>query len=402
VARTSSEPQPILDPGGRVDPLAIAAELAKAFAATAAARDIAGTSPVAERELIRQSDLLRLMVPQRFGGLGGDWVTCNRIVRIISAADSSLGHIFAWHHLEVVTPELIGTPSQAEQIYRNTAGQGWFWGSALNPQDTRVVATRTATGLSISGTKSFCTGAKGSDRLLVGAVEPGTSGLLAIILPTTRQGITVNDDWDNMGQRSSDSGSVTFDDVDVDDGEVLARLGAPPTYRTALRTCMSQLMLTNMLLGIADGALNDARRYTKEVTRPWPGSGVARAAEDAMVIHHYGELWIHLQAAIGLAERAAEELQECWQGLESLTREQVAHNTLTVSAAKVLATQVGLDVTSRTFEVMGARATSRKVDFDRYWRNLRTLTLHDPMEVRLRAVGNWYLNDQLPVPELES
>jgi alkylation response protein AidB-like acyl-CoA dehydrogenase len=161
-------------------------------------------------------------------------------------------------------------------------------------------------------------------------------------------------------------------------------------------------MLSNMFLGIAEGALAEAKQYTLSVTRPWPGTGVARASEEPVIVHYYGELWVHLQAAIGLAERAAEELQRSWDGLETLTRDQVAHCMLAVNAAKVMATQVGLDVTSRTFELMGARATSRRVDFDRYWRNLRTLTLHDPVELRLRAVGNWYLNSQLPVLELES
>lgn len=72
------------------------------------------------------------------------------------------------------------------------------------------------------------------------------------------------------------------------------------------------------------------------------------------------------------------------------------------ASAKVAATRVGLDLSSRMFEVMGARATSGKYRFDRYWRNLRTFTLHDPVDYKVRAVGNWVLNHPFPIPDFYS
>jgi len=48
------------------------------------------------------------------------------------------------------------------------------------------------------------------------------------------------------------------------------------------------------------------------------------------------------------------------------------------------------------FEVMGARATAGKYRYDRFWRNVRTHTLHDPIDYKIRDIGNWVLNDQLP------
>jgi len=68
-----------------------------------------------------------------------------------------------------------------------------------------------------------------------------------------------------------------------------------------------------------------------------------------------------------------------------------------VSASKALATRVGIDITNRIFEVTGTRATATKYGFDRYWRDLRTFTLHDPVDYKLRAIGDWLLNEQLPV-----
>jgi alkylation response protein AidB-like acyl-CoA dehydrogenase len=45
---------------------------------------------------------------------------------------------------------------------------------------------------------------------------------------------------------------------------------------------------------------------------------------------------------------------------------------------------------------MGTRSTASKYGFDRYWRDLRTFTLHDPVDYKLRDIGNWILNQELP------
>ena len=59
-------------------------------------------------------------------------------------------------------------------------------------------------------------------------------------------------------------------------------------------------------------------------------------------------------------------------------------------------------MTSRVFEVMGARATSARHRFDRFWRNARTLTLHDPLNYKVREVGDFSLNGRFPTPSFYS
>ncbi len=73
-----------------------------------------------------------------------------------------------------------------------------------------------------------------------------------------------------------------------------------------------------------------------------------------------------------------------------------------VSMGKVAAAHIALDVTSRVFEVMGARSTSERYRFDRFWRNVRTLTLHDPLDYKVRGVGEWVLNDRPLTPNFYS
>ncbi|MEH2010284.1 acyl-CoA dehydrogenase family protein [Nostoc sp.] len=137
--------------------------------------------------------------------------------------------------------------------------------------------------------------------------------------------------------------------------------------------------------------------YTKTTTKPWMTSGVDSATQDPYILHDYGDFWIEIQAAIALADQAAEKVQAAWDKDAELTHQERGEVAIAVSAAKALATRVGIDITNRIFEVTGTRAIATKYGFDRYWRDLRTFTLHDPVDYKLRAIGDWVLNDQLPV-----
>lgn len=68
----------------------------------------------------------------------------------------------------------------------------------------------------------------------------------------------------------------------------------------------------------------------------------------------------------------------------------------------MITTQSGLDVVNRIFEVMGASATRSSLRTDRFWRNLRTYTLHDPVDYKLRELGEWALADIPPRPTFYS
>ena len=54
------------------------------------------------------------------------------------------------------------------------------------------------------------------------------------------------------------------------------------------------------------------------------------------------------------------------------------------------------------FEVAGARATHAGLALDRYWRNLRTQSLHDPVDYKTRELGEWALTGRAPVPTFYS
>ena len=312
--------------------------------------------------------------------------------------DSSLAHLFAFQHLQVATILLFGSPDQQRHWLSRTVHERWFWGNATNGRDTRLKLSRREEHYELNGSKSFCSGALGADALVISAPRShNPEDRVFIVLPSQREGLAVNDDWDGFGQRQTDSGTVQFDNVFVDSSELLGPSGVSP--RTTLRACLSQLILTQLYLGNAQGALDGALRYTREHSRAWPASGVALASDDPFIQQRYGELWLLYRSAQLLADNAAQRLQSAWEK-PALTAAERAEVALAISEAKVVSARAALEITSRIFESMGASSTSSKYGFDRFWRNVRVHSLHDPLDYKVRDLGHWLLNGKAPTPSL--
>ncbi len=384
-------------------PLLLARNLAADFASNAAERDRNGGTPQAERDALRRSGLLALSIPTRFGGMGANWQETFDVVREFARVDSSIAHVFGFHHLMLATVRLFARPEQWHPWFEQTARQNWFWGNALNPLDTRTVMKTFDGWREFSGRKSFCSGASDSEMLIASAVDENAGGKLVIAaIPTGRTGITLHDDWDNMGQRQTDSGSATFERVRIEESELLLDPGPLSTPFACLRPLIAQLHFTNLFLGISEGAFEEARQYTLKESRPWFTSQARDISEDPYVLRHYGEFWAALEGVRALVERACIQLDEAWNKGPDLSSEERARLALSISSAKVAATRTGLDLCSRLFEVTGARATHAALRLDRFWRNLRTQTLHDPLDYKLHELGDWALNGKRPTPTFYS
>lgn len=384
-------------------PAQIAADLAQQFARTAAERDTQGGTPKAERDALRASGLLTLAIPAEYGGQGADWVETLDTVREIATADSSLAHVYGFQHLLLASVRLFGQPEQWEPWFEHTARNHWFWGNTLNPLDKRTVATRHEGGWwEFSGKKSFTSGALDSQMLLASALDEGTGKLLIAAIPSERGGITLNHDWNNIGQRQTDSGTALFERVRVEQHELLLNPGPLSTPFSSLRPLLAQLTFAHVFLGIAQGALAQARQYTLNESAAWFKSGVEAASEDPYVLAYYGEFWAALEGARLVTENAARVFDDAWNQGEALSGEGRGKVAIAVAAAKVVTTRAGLDITNRLFEVTGARATHAALRFDRFWRNLRTQTLHDPLHYKLRELGDWVLNERFPDPSFYS
>ncbi|MBN9530298.1 MAG: acyl-CoA dehydrogenase family protein [Alphaproteobacteria bacterium] len=368
-----------------------------------AARDRRGGHPAAEKASLRELGLLRLTLPRHHGGYEADWRQTFSILRRLAAVDSALAHLLAFHYLQLATVVLYGDAAQRDRLLGVTGADDLWWGNALNLLDPRLHADEAADGaLVLDGVKSFCSGAYGSDMLVVSALHRRTGKALLAVAPTGRPGITVHDDWDPIGQRQTDSGSVSFAAVGIPATDVIRAPGVEPTLYQTLRICLGQLILVNLYAGIAAGALAEARDYVRQQGRPWILSDAERVEDDHDVQRRFGEMHLQVEIAARFTERAVELFDAAWTRGNAITPAERGAASLAIMEAKVLAHRASLFVGQEAFEATGARATRAALGLDRFWRNARTHTLHDPVDYKIRAIGRSALLDEVPPPSLYS
>lgn len=377
--------------------IAVAHELAGRLAHGAAQRDSERRLPREEIEWFSQSGLWAITVPKAYGGAGVSFVTLTEVVKIISAADPSLGQLPQNHFGLVDVIALTGTEEQKQYFFAQVLG-GKRFGNGFSEKGTRNVldlktsVTRDGGDYVVHGTKFYSTGALFADFVPVLGLDSERKGWLAYI-PKGTPGLTVIDDWSGFGQRTTASGTVVLESVRVPASHVL------PAHRVSdfptLNGPVSQIIQAAIDAGIAKAALDDTLTFVRSRSRPWIDSGVERASDDPLTVREIGNLHIRLHAAEALLERAARVIDEIAAKAET-TEDDVARASVAVGEAKVLTTEAALLAGEKLFELGGTQSTLGEHNLDRHWRNARVHTLHDPVRWKYHLVGNYYLNGTKP------
>ena len=362
-----------------------------------AARDRERTYPYEQLQLVRDSGLEALLVPREYGGMGGTYMDEVRVVGILAEGDSSVAQIFHVHGTGVEICTQVAPPELKARFHAATVERKCRWSNAYSELGTKnifeysVKLVPDGDGYRLSGRKFYCTGSLGADVMYVTAVIDGTDELRLVLMPTDADGVMIEDDWDGMGQVGTASGSTVLDDVRVESDQVVEMDGmATPE---SLFGPLGQLSFSAIHVGIAKSAWAEALNYVRTKVRPWVHAGVDDARADPILQVRMGEMRTWLDAADAMQERALAAMAASWADPSAKSR---ALASVATSQAKAFSTDAGLRVCEMAFQVSGSSATLRSRGLDRHWRNLRTLSLHDPADYKHKMVGDFYLTDNLP------
>ena len=152
---------------------------------------------------------------------------------------------------------------------------------------------------------------------------------------------------------------------------------------------VAQIMHAAVEAGLARAALAETIRFVRDHSRPWKDAGVERASQDPYTLAAIGETQIRVTAANALLERAGVLVD---RAIAEPDADTVAAASVAVAEAKVLTTETALHAGSKLIELAGSRATLQEFGLDRFWRNARTHTVHDPVRWKYRAIGDYWLN----------
>jgi len=372
----------------------LVAEIAKG----AAQRDLDRQLPFEAFQLFRESGLGALRVPVELGGPGGTIPDYIELIAALGSADSNVAHALR-SHFNYVENLVLSSPDQrdAGAIERVLAGK--LFGGAHTEQGTarpgQVTTTITRRGASwrLNGRKWYATGTAFADYASFSAVnEDGET--VGVLLPVDRPGIRILDDWDGMGQKLTASGGVILEDVEVFEHEFARRSLENQVGRHC--STLRQLHLAASAAGAVRNVLSDGIDYVRRQARSAAHSPAETAREDHFVQQVIGEIAANSLAIDTLVAEGARALQHTADtfatGDADAIEASLVASALTTARVQLVLGQLGPRTAERMFELGGGSATSRKYNFDRHWRNIRTVLSHNPLLHKSRVVGDYLLN----------
>ncbi len=365
---------------------------------------IAEGAAVRDRDRVHPYDVLDLIRRARLGALrvhaadGGGGATNRELFGVIirlGDADSNVAHILR-NHLSFVERFVRNVRTEKNRKWLDAVVQGAIFGLAFGELDLPKVGnkeantTLTPDGESwrLNGTKYYSTGSLYADYVLVrGKLPDGTLG--SAIVPTSREGVELVDDWDGFGQRVTGSGTTILRDVLVREDEIV--LDAEDTaFTQSYPGAVPQLILTAINAGIVAAIQRDAVALINRRQRSYVHASAEQPADDPLLQLVVGQIASNAFAAEATVLAAADALDRLdlvrgrGEDIEAATHAA----SLAASKAKVVVDDLATRSAAALLDVGGASATRKLFDLDRHWRNARTLSSHNPVVYKARAIGD--------------
>lgn len=367
--------------------------------------DARGTFPHENLATLRQTGLLGICLPRNFGGAGvgpdGDYAKFFEVNDRMGALCSSTAQILFVQNASLATLGLMATDEQLAYFADAVNGKGatfCYVGAEPTERFTKdgrrifseTVAEKTEGGWIVNGRKAFATGSMGASYVIFYCMPKGSDDaqqMMVMVLPIDAPGLTVIDSWDNIGQRATSSGMLEFRGCFVPNSMVLGKEGS--FYESRVLGGIYQLGFAALLTGIAQGALDFTIDYVKNTLQPTVG--YETAANELNIQIRVAEMATEVEASRALYFRAAALLQRVADGTATPFETMNA-----IYQAKTFATEMAVRTGAKLFQLCGARATSRRYGADRFWRDARTLSLHDNLDRQRGTIGRFVLGVENP------
>jgi alkylation response protein AidB-like acyl-CoA dehydrogenase len=400
LAFARTDPSALLEPGS----LRLAA-LLEEIGAESAVRERDRIAPYAQIDLLRAARFGALRVPREHGGAGTSLRETFRLIMALAAVDANVAHILRSHFAFVEQTRRSIDVEQREHWLGQAAAGTIVAGAATELGTHKVGAESFNTRLRrdgdgtlrLDGVKYYSTGSLYADALLYIALDEDEK-LVSVIVPAEREGVTLEDDWDGLGQRLTGTGTTRLENVAVEPEEVLVDR-VPDEDGPTRRFGVLQLYITAVIAGATRNAADDAIALVRgREGRPF-AHAAARPAEDPLLQEVVGEMVSAAYAAESTVLRAADAQDaEADSVVDGEPDPKLADQAaLEAAEAKVVVDQIALGATARLFDLGGASATKREKNLDRHWRNVRTLSTHNPLLHKSQAIGDLALNGT-PLP----
>jgi 3-hydroxy-9,10-secoandrosta-1,3,5(10)-triene-9,17-dione monooxygenase len=277
--------------------------------------------PVATVKEFKQTDLFRLLLPARFGGIQASFPELLEPIRRMAHGCASSAWTLGFYALHNWMLSLFDLQAQ-EEVFAS--------GPVLAPAPLAPTGrgSPAAGGVRLTGRWSWATGAMDADWVIVGALLERQDGIVPAIVVVPADEVEVADVWHTAGMRGTASHDVIVSDVFVPEHRIVsvadiyagtapgARAHGVPTYRWPMVPALA-LTASMPVLGAAERVTGlFAERLGGRVLAY---SGVAQKDQPAAQIR-LGDARVRLRALRALITETAEEIEQIVAGGERVRR----------------------------------------------------------------------------------
>jgi len=326
--------------------------------------------PQAELKELAALGAYGVAVPEELGGAGLDYLALALVLEEIAAGDGGTSTIISVNNCPVCSiAMMVANPAQKEQWLRPLA-QGDMLGAfcltephaGSDASSLRTTAVRDGDHYVLNGVKQFITSGKYADVAIVMAVtdkQAGKKGISAFWVPTATPGYIVARLEDKMGQHSSDTAQILFENCRVPAENLIGEEGMG--YRIALSGLEGgRIGIASQAVGMARAAFEAALAYAKERT-----SFGQTLFEHQAVQFRLADMATQIEAARQMIWHAA-SMKDA--GLPCLKE---------AAMAKLFATEMAERVCSDAIQVHGGYGYVSDFPVERIYRDVRVCQIYE-------------------------
>lgn len=332
-------------------------------------------------EKMKKIGLMGIPYDKKYGGGGADILTYAVAMEEISKVDASCGITMSVHN-SLCCPCIndFGTEEQKEKYLRPLVNGTWSGcfsltepGAGTDASGAKTIAEKTEDGkyYILNGQKVFATNGGFADVYVVFALTDktkGPKGMSAFIVEKGTPGVIVGENIKRMGIRAASNVELAFVDCKIPAENLLGKEGKG--YGIAMGALAGgRIGIAAQATGIAQGALNEAIKYSKE--RKQFGKPISS-------FQHTQFQCVEMQTRIDAARLLT------WRAAKA--KDDHENYTPLSAMAKLYASQVAVDVTRFAVQLMGGYGYSREYPVERMYRDAKITEIYEGTSEAMKMV----------------
>lgn len=324
------------------------------------------------RDAIRKASdngLLTLKIPEKYGGGGMGSFEEVIVCEEFGAGDPGFATACGSTMLASY-PILTGGTEDQKERYMTKVSEGCIAsycvtepGAGSDVQSLQTEAVRDGDDYILNGSKMWITGAGYADWFFVLAYTDKTAGyqgMSGFIVDADSEGVELGKKEDNMGQRCSDTRSVTFTDVRVPSDNLVGGEENGGWMNAMKAFDLSRPTISSHAVGNARGALEEAIQYASE--RSTFGKPIIKHQAISFML---ADMATKVEAARLLTWKAA------------IKSDSGERNTLEAAHAKRFAADMAMEVTTDAVQVFGGYGYSEEYPVARRMRGAKVVQIFE-------------------------